>query len=67
LAIDDYYSVGSENAIIGTLTGYCLRLFAGQALGAGFRGFSGYRVFENVGGLHFKRNASVAQQFLATR
>ena len=34
LIIDRNYCVGSEDDIVRTLTGYCQRLFAGQAFGA---------------------------------
>ncbi len=67
LAVDDDYGVGSEHDILRTLTCNCQRLLARQPFGTIFRGFSGQRVFWNIGGLHFESDSGVAQQFLATR
>jgi hypothetical protein len=62
-AIDDNHGVRAEHdiVIIRTLTGDGERLLARQAFGAGFRGFSGLRVFGDMRGLHFECDSCVAQ------
>ena len=67
LAINDNYCVGSEHAIVRTLTRNRQRLLARQAFSSVFRGFSKQRIFRDVRGLHLECNSCVAQQFLSTQ
>ena len=61
LAIDNNHGVGSEHAIMRTLTRNRERLLARQAFGTILCGFSRQRVFRDMRGLHFESDACVAQ------
>jgi hypothetical protein len=61
LATNDNHGVGSEHAIMRTLTCNRERLLARQAFGTILCGFSGQRVFRDMRGLHFESDACVAQ------
>jgi len=61
--IDGNHGVRAEHdiVIIRTLTGNGERLLARQAFGAGFRGFSGLRLFGYMRGLYCEGDSSAAQ------
>src|ERR1019366_525530 len=67
LAVDDNHGVGAEHEIMRTLTCNRKRLLPRQALGTVPGAFSGQRLFRNVRRLHLESDASVTQQFPATR
>jgi len=54
------HGVGSEHAIMRTLTRDRENLLARQAFGTGFRGFSGQRIFRDMRGLHLEWDSGVA-------
>jgi len=61
LIIDDNYRVGSEYAIVRTLTCNRKRLLSRQAFGTVFCGFSGQRVFRSMRRLNFEWDSGVTQ------
>ena len=58
----DYnHGVGSENAIMRTLSRNRQRLLARQTFGTILCGFSGQLIFRDMRGLHFESDACVTQ------
>jgi hypothetical protein len=67
LIVDYYDGVCAEHGVVGMLLGNGLGLLAGQAFGVLFGRFVRKRIFIDLGGVDFKGDVRVAEEFPAAR